>query len=88
MYVNVIERTLLQFCKLRLLHVNLKWNHFTEICCYNTDVRANDTDEVFGSEVLSSGKDVFLVCSMRQCMTEVWLGCNWSPKSKPSGEAR
>lgn len=59
----MIKSTLLRFCKIRPLHVNLKWDHFTEICCYNTDVSANDTDEVFGSEVLSSVKDVFFLCA-------------------------
>lgn len=59
-------------CKIRL-HMNLTWNHLAEICCYSPRHQCSDTERVFKSEVPSSGKDIFHLCSMRQCMREVWL---------------
>lgn len=60
-----------------MLSNDLKQNHLTEICCLNTDAGEMTLTSFlvflfFRSQVLSYRH--FLVCSMRQCMSEVWLG--------------
>lgn len=63
---------LLQFCKIRQ-HLNVRWNHFTEICCYNPDVGAVTLMRFSNLKCSVQSKTFFLMCSMRQCMSEVWL---------------
>lgn len=82
---------ILQFCKIRLLHLNVA--HLSKMEPLHRDLllqhrcQWNDPDKVLRSEVLGSVKDIFLVCSMRQCMSKVWLGATGLCKSKPSWEA-
>lgn len=68
--------------KIRLLHINLESNHFTEIHCYNTD--ASEVTLTRFSDLKCSFKHVFLVCGRRQCMSEVWLVANGLLKSRLS----
>lgn len=87
---------LLQYCKIRLLHLNVA--HVSKIEPLHRDLllqhryQCNDTDRVLRSEVLSSVKDIFLMCSMGQRLGEVWLGATVQTelkgilKSEPSSD--